>query len=114
MPRVFSSHDWPGSSAKLSSEIQHSKFLASAPVYNQVRGNTRNTIPFNSRVHIQKEWISDLNRFEIIASKLELFKNPIIDFINQEISAERERSIAIVSAPETDKITIHANMEPRL
>jgi hypothetical protein len=37
-----------------------------------------------------------------------LFKNPIIDFINQEISAERERSIAIVSAPETDKITIHA------
>jgi hypothetical protein len=26
-------------------------------------------------------------------SKLELLKNPIIDFINQEISAERERSI---------------------
>ncbi len=26
---------------------------------------------------------------EIIACKLELFKNPIIDFINQEISAER-------------------------
>ncbi len=25
-----------------------------------------------------------------------------------------ERSIAIVSAPETDKITVHANMEPRL
>jgi hypothetical protein len=30
---------------------------------------------------------------EIIGSKLDLFKNPIIDFINQEISAERERSI---------------------
>jgi hypothetical protein len=30
---------------------------------------------------------------EIIARKLELFKDPIIDFINQEISAERERSI---------------------
>jgi hypothetical protein len=29
----------------------------------------------------------------MIASKLEVFKNPIIDFINQEISAERERSI---------------------
>jgi hypothetical protein len=28
-----------------------------------------------------------------------LFKNPIIYFINHEISAERERSIAIVSAP---------------
>ncbi len=36
---------------------------------------------------------------EIIACKLELFKNPIIDFINQEISAKRERSITIVSAP---------------
>jgi hypothetical protein len=30
---------------------------------------------------------------EIIACELELFKNPIIDFINQEISTERERSI---------------------
>jgi hypothetical protein len=30
---------------------------------------------------------------EIIACKLELFKNPIIDLINQEISEERERSI---------------------
>ncbi len=36
---------------------------------------------------------------EIIACKLELFKNPIIDFIKQEISAESERSITIVSAP---------------
>jgi hypothetical protein len=40
-----------------------------------------------------------INNVEIIACKLELFKNPITDFINQEISAERERSIAIVSAP---------------
>jgi hypothetical protein len=40
-----------------------------------------------------------INNVEIIARKLELFKNPIIDFINQEISAERVRSIAIVSAP---------------
>ena len=40
-----------------------------------------------------------INNVEIIACKLELFKNPIIYFINQEISAERERSIAIVSAP---------------
>jgi hypothetical protein len=40
-----------------------------------------------------------VNNVEIIACKLELFKNPIIYFINQEISAERERSIAIVSAP---------------
>jgi hypothetical protein len=30
---------------------------------------------------------------EIIACKLKLFKNPIIDLINQEIRAERERSI---------------------
>jgi hypothetical protein len=30
---------------------------------------------------------------KIIAGKLELFKNPIIDYINQEIRAERERSI---------------------
>jgi hypothetical protein len=30
---------------------------------------------------------------EIIVCKIELFKNPIIDLINQEISAERERSI---------------------
>ena len=34
-----------------------------------------------------------INDVEIIARQLELFKNPIIDFINQEISAERERSI---------------------
>jgi hypothetical protein len=34
---------------------------------------------------------------EIIACKIVLFKNTIIDFINQEISAERERSITIVS-----------------
>jgi hypothetical protein len=40
-----------------------------------------------------------INNVEIIACKLELFKNPIIYFINQEISAERERSVAIVSAP---------------
>ncbi len=39
------------------------------------------------------------NNVEIIACILELFKNPIIDFINQEISAERERLIATVSAP---------------
>jgi hypothetical protein len=36
---------------------------------------------------------SIINNVEIIACKLELFKNPIIDLINQEISAERERSI---------------------
>jgi hypothetical protein len=34
-----------------------------------------------------------INNVEIVACKLELFKNPIIDFINQEISSERERSI---------------------
>jgi hypothetical protein len=34
-----------------------------------------------------------INDVEIIACKLELFKNPVIDFINQEISAERERPI---------------------
>jgi hypothetical protein len=34
-----------------------------------------------------------INTVEIIARKLELFKNPITDFINEEISAERERSI---------------------
>jgi hypothetical protein len=39
-----------------------------------------------------------INNVEIIVCKSELFKNPIIDFINQEISAERERSIAIVSS----------------
>ncbi len=55
-----------------------------------------------------------INNVEIIACKLKLFQTPIIDFINQEISAERERSIAIVSAPLTYKITIHDNMEPRL
>jgi hypothetical protein len=55
-----------------------------------------------------------INNVEIIACKLELFKKPIIDFINQEIGVERERSIAIVSAPQTDKITILANMEPCL
>jgi hypothetical protein len=32
-----------------------------------------------------------INDVEIIAWKLKLFKNPVIDFINQEISAERER-----------------------
>jgi hypothetical protein len=37
------------------------------------------------------------NNVEIIECKLELFKNPKIDFINQEISAER--LLAIVSAP---------------
>jgi hypothetical protein len=40
-----------------------------------------------------------INYVEIFACKLALFKNPIIDLRNQEISAERERSIAIVSAP---------------
>jgi hypothetical protein len=30
---------------------------------------------------------------EIIACELELLKKPIIDFINHEISAERERSV---------------------
>ncbi len=54
-----------------------------------------------------------INNVEIIACKLEFFLNSIIYFINQEISAEMERSIAIVSAPETDKITVHAK-EPRL
>jgi hypothetical protein len=34
-----------------------------------------------------------MNDIEIIACKFELFKDPIINFINQEISAERERSI---------------------
>jgi hypothetical protein len=34
-----------------------------------------------------------INNVESIGCKLELFKNPIIYFINQEISAERERSI---------------------
>ncbi len=34
-----------------------------------------------------------INNVEIIACKLELFKNPIIDLMNQEISADRERSI---------------------
>jgi hypothetical protein len=43
--------------------------------------------------------IEIINNVEIIACKLDFFKNPIIDFINQEISAERERSIAIVTAP---------------
>ncbi len=33
----------------------------------------------------------NINDVEIIACKLKLFKNPIIDFINQEISAEREK-----------------------
>jgi hypothetical protein len=42
-----------------------------------------------------------INDVEIIACKLVLFKYPITDFINQKISAERERSItsAIGSAP---------------
>jgi hypothetical protein len=30
-----------------------------------------------------------INNVEIIAGKLELFKTPIIDFLNQEIIAER-------------------------
>jgi hypothetical protein len=34
-----------------------------------------------------------INDEEIIACKLELFKNPVLEFTNQEISAERERSI---------------------
>jgi hypothetical protein len=34
-----------------------------------------------------------INYIEINACNLELFKNPIIDNINQEISAVRERSI---------------------
>jgi hypothetical protein len=34
-----------------------------------------------------------MNNVDIIAFKLKLFKNPIIDFINQEIHAEREWSI---------------------
>jgi hypothetical protein len=34
-----------------------------------------------------------MNDVEIIVCKLELFKNPIIGFINQEIIAARERSI---------------------
>ncbi len=55
-----------------------------------------------------------INNVEIIACKSELFKKPIIYFINQEISAESEWSIAIVSAPKTDKFTIHDNMHPRL
>ncbi len=37
-----------------------------------------------------------INNVEIIAIKLQLFKNQIIYFINQEISAERERSIGII------------------
>jgi hypothetical protein len=40
-----------------------------------------------------------INNGENIACKLELFQNPIIDFINQKISPAMERSIAIVSAP---------------
>jgi hypothetical protein len=39
-----------------------------------------------------------INNIESIECKLELFKNPIVYFINQEISPEREISIAIVSA----------------
>jgi hypothetical protein len=34
-----------------------------------------------------------INNVEIIACNLELFKTPIIDFINEDFSAERERSI---------------------
>jgi len=33
-----------------------------------------------------------------------LFKNPIIYFLNQEISTERERSLAIVSAHKQTKL----------
>jgi hypothetical protein len=40
-----------------------------------------------------------INNIEIIACEFELLKNLIIDFINQEVSAESERSSAIVSAP---------------
>ncbi len=39
-----------------------------------------------------------INSVEMIASKLEFLKSLIIKFINQEISAKRERTIAIVSA----------------
>ncbi len=47
-----------------------------------------------------------------------MFKNPIIDFVNQEISTKKGEinnlTSAIVSAPWTDKITLHANMQSRL
>jgi hypothetical protein len=54
-----------------------------------------------------------INNVEIIAFQVELFKNPQY-LMNQEISAERERSIAIWYAPQTDKVTIHTNIEPHL
>jgi hypothetical protein len=47
----------------------------------------------------EQDYYIIINNVEIIACKLELFKNPIINIINQEISVEREGSIAIVSAP---------------
>ncbi len=37
-----------------------------------------------------------INDVEIIACKIDLFKHPIIDFIIQEISAERERSLTLL------------------
>jgi hypothetical protein len=40
-----------------------------------------------------------MKNVEIVTCKLEFFKNPGIDFIKQEISAEMERLIAIVTAP---------------
>jgi hypothetical protein len=53
----------------------------------------------NSSLHAIISTLLIINNLKIIACKLELFKNPIIFVINQEISEERERSIAIVSAP---------------
>jgi hypothetical protein len=52
----------------------------------------------NSSLHAIISTLLITNNVKIIAFKLELFKNPIIDSINQE----------------TDKITIHANVERRL
>jgi len=40
---------------------------------------------------IWTHWKLIINDAEIIACNLKLFKNPVNDFINQEISAERER-----------------------
>jgi hypothetical protein len=48
----------------------------------------------DSKIIFQAQGKLFINNVEIIACKLELlFKNPINDFINQEINAERERSI---------------------
>jgi hypothetical protein len=57
-----------------------------------------------------------INDLEIIACQLELFKNLIIDFIRDQGRKVEINNLtsAIVSAPQTDKIMIHANMEPRL